>query len=79
MDPATALEAEKGIIEDEWGRTHASGIHVVGRVVLNLWRLMRGEIKLHIYSLEAVADAVLRRKVRRGASRARGIGYLIHV
>jgi DNA polymerase zeta len=63
MEPATALEAEKGIIEDEWGRTHASGIHIVGRVVLNLWRLMRGEVKLNIYSLEAVADAVLRRKV----------------
>ncbi|MCD7446604.1 hypothetical protein HAX54_010796, partial [Datura stramonium] len=51
------------IIDDEWGRTHASGIHVGGRIVLNIWRLMRGEVKLNLYTLEAVAEAVLRRKV----------------
>ncbi|KAM7264807.1 hypothetical protein ACFE04_002490 [Oxalis oulophora] len=51
------------IIEDEWGRTHASGVHVSGRIVLNVWRLMRGEVKLNMYSMEAVAEAVLRRKV----------------
>ncbi|KAI8527302.1 hypothetical protein RHMOL_Rhmol12G0065400 [Rhododendron molle] len=51
------------IIDDEWGRTHASGVHVGGRVVLNIWRLMRGEIKLNMYTVEAVAEAVLRRRV----------------
>lgn len=51
------------VIEDEWGRTHASGVHVGGRIVLNVWRLMRGEVKLNMYTLEAVAEAVLRRKV----------------
>ncbi|ONI04488.1 hypothetical protein PRUPE_6G324000 [Prunus persica] len=51
------------IVEDEWGRTHASGVHVGGRIVLNVWRLMRGEVKLNIYTVEAVAQAVLRRKV----------------
>ncbi|XP_021772931.1 DNA polymerase zeta catalytic subunit-like [Chenopodium quinoa] len=51
------------IIEDEWGRTHASGVHVTGRIVLNVWRLVRSEVKLNMYSLEAVAEAVLRRKV----------------
>lgn len=54
---------EDMIIEDEWGRTHASGIHIGGRIVLNLWRLMRNEVKLNIYTLEAVAEAVLRRKL----------------
>ncbi|CAI8615458.1 unnamed protein product [Vicia faba] len=54
---------ESSIIEDEWGRTHASGVHVGGRIVLNLWRLIRGEVKLNLYSVEAVAEAVLRRKV----------------
>ncbi|PIA61591.1 hypothetical protein AQUCO_00300837v1 [Aquilegia coerulea] len=52
-----------GIIEDEWGRTHASGVHVGGRIVLNVWRLMRGEVKLNMYTIEAVAEEVLRRKV----------------
>lgn len=54
---------EDMIIEDEWGRTHASGVHVGGRIVLNLWRLMRNEVKLNIYTLEAVTEAVLRRKL----------------
>uniref|UniRef100_A0ACD5WNY5 Uncharacterized protein n=1 Tax=Avena sativa TaxID=4498 RepID=A0ACD5WNY5_AVESA len=49
--------------ESDWSHTHASGVHVGGRIVLNLWRLMRGEVKLNNYSLEAVADEVLRRKV----------------
>ncbi|XP_024966298.1 DNA polymerase zeta catalytic subunit isoform X1 [Cynara cardunculus var. scolymus] len=51
------------IIEDEWGRTHASGVHVGGRIVLNLWRLARGEVKLNMYTAEAVVEAVLRRKI----------------
>nr|KYP71224.1 DNA polymerase zeta catalytic subunit [Cajanus cajan] len=54
---------ENSIIEDEWGRTHASGVHVGGRIVLNVWRLIRGEVKLNLYSVEAVAEAVLRQKI----------------
>ncbi|KAM0954326.1 putative DNA-directed DNA polymerase [Dioscorea sansibarensis] len=65
--PPNTLAAETIIqdtrIEDEWGRTHASGIHVGGRIVLNIWRLMRSEIKLNMYTAEAVAEEVLRRKV----------------
>ncbi|URD83628.1 DNA polymerase [Musa troglodytarum] len=51
------------VVQDEWGRTHSSGIHVGGRIVLNVWRLMRSEVKLNIYSIEAVAEEVLRRKI----------------
>ena len=54
---------EDAIIEDEWGRTHASGVHVGGRIVLNVWRLMCGEVKLNMYTIEAVAEAVLRQKI----------------
>lgn len=60
---ADSVMIEDTVIEDEWGRTHASGVHVGGRIVLNIWRLMRGEIKLNIYTVEAVAHAVLRRKI----------------
>jgi DNA polymerase zeta len=49
--------------DDAWGRDHASGIHVAGRIVLNLWRLMRSELKLTSYTLESVAAAVLRLRV----------------
>ncbi|KAL9450477.1 hypothetical protein AB3S75_012252 [Citrus x aurantiifolia] len=60
---AESLVAKDAIIEDEWGRTHASGLHVGGRIVLNVWRLMRGEVKLNMYTVEAVAETVLRRKI----------------
>lgn len=58
-----SIQFGDAITDDEWGRTHASGLHVGGRVVLNIWRLMRGELKLNMYSVEAVAEAVLRRRV----------------
>ncbi|KAL8028904.1 hypothetical protein ABFX02_14G193000 [Erythranthe guttata] len=53
----------ENIIDDEWGRTHASGLHVGGRIVLNIWRLMRNEVKLNMYTVEAVTEAVLRRTI----------------
>lgn len=62
-DSVIADSIKDVIIEDEWGRTHASGVHVGGRIVLNVWRLMHGEIKLKMYTVEAVAEAVLRRKI----------------
>lgn len=60
---ADSIPMEGPIIEDEWGRTHASGVHVSGRIVLNIWRLMRNEVKLNMYTIESVADAVLRKKI----------------
>ncbi|KAK6143919.1 hypothetical protein DH2020_024267 [Rehmannia glutinosa] len=60
---SAAGQLENAIIEDEWGRTHASGVHVGGRIVLNVWRLIRNEVKLNIYTVEAVAETVLRRKI----------------
>lgn len=56
---ADNIVTEDAIIEDEWGRTHASGVHVGGRIVLNVWRLMRSEVKLNMYTVEAVAESVL--------------------
>lgn len=63
--PLETVGVTDNIIEDEWGRTHGSGLFVGGRIILNLWRIMRGEVKLGIYTLEAVAEAVLRRRVPR--------------
>lgn len=56
---------QDSVITDEWGRTNGSGLFVGGRIILNLWRIMRGEVKLGIYTLEAVAEAVLRKRVPR--------------
>jgi hypothetical protein len=30
--------------DDEYGKLHASGLHSTGRILLNLWRLIRGEV-----------------------------------
>ena len=51
--------------DDEYGRLHASGIYVTGRIVLNLWRILRGELKLQSYTFESCAHAVLSRRVPR--------------
>lgn len=56
-DPPGAL------IVDTYGRDHAAGMWVTGRVVLNLWRIIRAEVKLGSYTFEAVCAAVLRRRV----------------
>lgn len=44
---------------DEYGQLHASGIHCAGRIVLNMWRLLRSEIKLPIYTFESCVAALL--------------------
>ncbi len=44
--------------EDAWGASHASGVSIGGRMALNLWRIMRSETKLTIYTLENVVFEV---------------------
>jgi hypothetical protein len=38
-------------------------MHSTGRILLNLWRIMKGEIKLGNYTFESCAAAVLRKRV----------------
>lgn len=59
--PAEGVDRRHGL--DEWGNTHGSGIWLRGRVILNVWRLMRTEIKLRIYSYENVVANVLKERV----------------
>ena len=44
---------------DEYGQLHASGLHSAGRIVLNLWRSLRSEIKLPIYTFESCVAALM--------------------
>ena len=46
-------------LNDAWGEKTGSDLHVAGRVVLNLWREMRAEVKLADYSRPNVAQHVL--------------------
>ena len=44
---------------DEYGAEQESGIHVTGRVVLNVWRRMKSDNKLQHHARGHVADVVL--------------------
>ncbi|KAK3097907.1 hypothetical protein FSP39_014334 [Pinctada imbricata] len=48
---------------DEWGADHSSEIHIAGRIILNLWRLMRHEVALNIYTYENIAFHVLHERI----------------
>ena len=45
-------DADQRNANDEWGKTNGSGIWITGRTVLNMWRLMRSELKLCSYTLQ---------------------------
>jgi DNA polymerase elongation subunit (family B) len=44
--------------EDQWGSLVASGIRIIGRIVLNLWRCARSELQLTSFTIENVAAKV---------------------
>ena len=52
-----------------WMESRSSSVHVSGRYVLNIWRIMRSETALTMYSLEHVASHVLRERMPRYAPR----------
>jgi DNA polymerase zeta len=43
----------------QWGFRQTSTLQIVGRHVLNVWRIMRSEQNLRVYSFENVADHLL--------------------
>lgn len=57
------LATVKEFQNDEYGKSHATGYHSTGRIFLNLWRLLRGELTLGIYTFENCAHAVLQKRV----------------
>lgn len=48
---------------DEYGADHTSQIHITGRIVLNVWRIMRAEVALRSYTLDNVAYNVLHTRI----------------
>ncbi|XP_071115137.1 uncharacterized protein [Haliotis cracherodii] len=48
---------------NDWGSDYTSEINITGRIVLNLWRLLRHEVTLNIYSFENTAFHILHRRV----------------
>eukprot|EP00002_Diphylleia_rotans_P013155 TRINITY_DN2562_c0_g1_i23.p1 TRINITY_DN2562_c0_g1~~TRINITY_DN2562_c0_g1_i23.p1 ORF type:complete len:1638 (+),score=290.27 TRINITY_DN2562_c0_g1_i23:62-4975(+) len=48
---------------DEWGLRNSSGIHLVGRIVLNLWRLVRFEYRIAVKTFEGSVWEILGKRV----------------
>lgn len=47
---------------DQWGAKQTTNFAANGRHILNVWRIMRTELSLSIYSFENVAFHVLKKR-----------------
>ncbi|KAH3835832.1 hypothetical protein DPMN_109198 [Dreissena polymorpha] len=61
--PSAKQSSHHSAEKDEYGADHMSEIHIAGRIVLNLWRVLRHEVTLNIYSFENVVFHVLHRRI----------------
>ncbi|XP_056619644.1 DNA polymerase zeta catalytic subunit [Triplophysa dalaica] len=60
--PGDAKENRFLAEKDEYGADTMSELHIVGRIVLNLWRIMKTEAALNNYSFENVAFHLLHQR-----------------
>ncbi|KAI8374784.1 hypothetical protein BD560DRAFT_393226 [Blakeslea trispora] len=58
-----AITTTEFIQKDQWGYKKSSSYRIVGRHMLNVWRLMRNELTLTSYTLENVAYHLLHYRV----------------
>ncbi|KAG9128322.1 DNA polymerase zeta [Ceratobasidium sp. 392] len=50
---------------ERWDETHGASFHVIGRHVLNVWRIMRSEQALNQYTYENVVFHIMHKRVPR--------------
>lgn len=60
--PGDSKENRFSTDKDEYGADTMSEIHIIGRITLNLWRVMKTEAALNNYSFENVAFHVLHQR-----------------
>lgn len=48
--------------DNRYSYNHSSGILIAGRMVLNVWRLLRSEVKLNIYTYQNTVFHVLHKR-----------------
>lgn len=48
---------------DNWGYKKQSNLHCVGRIILNVWRLMRSQLSMTSYTLESVVFHVMHQRI----------------
>ncbi len=61
--PTEKRPLDEMIEHDQYGWQHDSGLHVTGRIVLNIWRIVRAEVKLASYSFENCVASILKLRV----------------
>ncbi|KAJ8270777.1 hypothetical protein GJAV_G00119170 [Gymnothorax javanicus] len=61
--PGDSKENHFSAERDEYGADTMTEINVIGRIVLNLWRIMKTEVILNHYSFENVAFHVLHQRI----------------
>lgn len=60
VDALARMEMDRdNIPQDEWGYKKASVYRIIGRHMLNVWRIMRSEVALTSYTFENLAYHVL--------------------
>lgn len=57
--PCSDPRESKGQTFREWDESHGSGVFICGRTVLNVWRVLRSEIKTNMYHFDNVCKKVL--------------------
>ncbi|XP_074472184.1 DNA polymerase zeta catalytic subunit isoform X2 [Sebastes fasciatus] len=60
--PGDSRENRFAADRDEYGADHMTEINIIGRITLNLWRVMKTEATLNNYSFENVAFHVLHQR-----------------
>ncbi|XP_054900495.1 DNA polymerase zeta catalytic subunit [Poeciliopsis prolifica] len=60
--PGDSKENRFAVERDEYGADTMTEINIIGRVTLNLWRVMKSEVTLNNYSFENVAFHVLHQR-----------------
>ncbi len=61
--PASDRDSEMREESDPYGADHTSELRIAGRVVLNVWRLMRSEVAFYSYTFENMMFHVLHERV----------------
>lgn len=59
----TKSNSRQGKGSDKWGYSQVSTVRVTGRHMINIWRVMRGEITLLQYTIENVVFHLLHRRI----------------
>lgn len=65
LKPKFSKNSHSSKDQDQWGSVKQSHLHSSGRIFLNIWRIMRKELKSTSYTIENVVFHVLHKRIPR--------------